>query len=85
MRVWTSPTAAGGNIISSPSDSSAPFEVFDGGTCRDEFFFEPELLRAAVRFGVLGEDFSRFAFGFCALGRLALAGLLAPRRDCFLE
>ena len=67
----------------------APFEFFDGGTCRDEFFFELELLRAALRFGVLGEDFSRFAFGFCVLGRLAFAGFFGegrvPRRACFLE
>jgi hypothetical protein len=85
MRVCTSPAAVGGKIISSASESSAPFKVFAGGVCRDDFFFEPELLRAADRFGVLGEDFSRFAFGFCALGRLALAGFLAPRRACFLE
>jgi len=54
-------------------------------TCRDAFFFEPELLRAAIRLGVLREDVSRFAFGFCALGRLDLAGIWGPRRDCFLE
>ena len=84
MRVWTSPGAVGGKILSSASDSSAPFEAFAGG-----IFFELELLRAAVRFGVLCEDFSRFAFGFCALGRLVLTAFFgegrAPRRACFLE
>jgi hypothetical protein len=67
-------------MLSSASESSAPFDVFGGG-----IFFEPELLRAAVRFGVLCVDFSGFAFGFSVLGRLAWAGFLAPRRACFLE
>jgi hypothetical protein len=66
-----------------------PFNARGGGTARDEFFFEPELLRAGVRFGVLGEDFSCFAFGFLALTALGLAGFFgdrpAPRRACFLE
>jgi hypothetical protein len=78
-----------GGKISSASESPAPFEARGSGSGRDEFFFDPEIFRGAGRFTVFRTDFSRFAFGFLAEGRLALAGFFgegrAPRRACFLE
>jgi hypothetical protein len=64
-------------------------EARGGGSGRDEFFFDPELFRGAGRFTIFRIDFSRFAFGFFAGERFALAGFFgegrAPRRACFLE
>ena len=88
MRVWTSVPAVGGKI-SSASASSAPFEARGGSNGRDDFFFDPEIFRGSVRFTVFRAGFSRFALGFFAWERLALAGFFgegrAPRRACFLE
>jgi hypothetical protein len=68
------------------SESSAPFNCRGAGRADVFFLFEPEFLRAAIRFAGLGEAF-RFAFAF--FGGFGLAGFfgdgLAPRRACFLE
>jgi hypothetical protein len=75
----------GGNI-SSASESRAPFNRLVAGSAEIFFFFEPEILRATIRFAGLGATF-RFAFAF--LGRFILTAFFgdgrAPRRACFLE
>jgi len=85
MRVCTSVPALGGKM-SSPSDSSAPFNCRSAGSAGAFLFFDPEVLCAAIRFDGLGAGL-RFAFGFC--GRFGLAGFFgagrAPCRACFLE